>query len=610
MRKCLVRILKVLIITLAVSSNFGCEKHLPVKTIKTKTGEMVLIKEGWFAMGSKDGESDELPVHDVWVDSFLIDKYEVTQRQFVALTGKDPSHFKGPNNPVEQVSWGDAALYCNARSRAEGLSPCYDEQTGTCDFTTNGYRLPTEAEWEYACRAGESSHDYFFGHDDRELGRYAWFKKNSQGMPHPIGTKHPNLWGIYDMYGNVVEWCNDVYEPDYYRRSRDRNPHGSPDSLASRFVVRGGSWKSSADACRSAYRLGNLPGQIDGCIGYDHVGFRCVRKVAWAAGAGENFNGNKVMSKTGYVWNSIFLEHQVLYGHPEIPDRLVAIQNKLEEKGLLSELRRMEPASFGLEWIATVHDPEYIERARQAFGDGKTFLDTPDVPISAMSFEAAVAAVGAVLSAVDGVIGGTVDNAFCAVRPPGHHALRDQAMGFCIFNNVAVATSYIRERHKLQKVLIVDWDVHHGNGIQQIFYDDPGVLYFSIHRYPFYPGTGSEFERGRGQGLGYTINIPLPAGSGDLEYKKVFEQKLQPAALAFMPDFVLISAGFDAHYKDPLGGMKVTEEGFAELTRIVRRIAEECCEGRLVSVLEGGYDLEGLANSVVAHIEVLMNRRG
>ncbi len=179
-------------------------------------------------------------------------------------------------------------------------------------------------------------------------------------------------------------------------------------------------------------------------------------------------------------------------------------------------------------------------------------------------------------------------------------------MGFCIFNNVAVGTCYVQKKHSLSRILIVDWDVHHGNGTQAMFYDDPSVLYFSVHQYPFYPGTtGSEAEKGSGKGLNYNINVPLPAGSGDADYVRVFNEKLEPAALAFSPDFVLISAGFDAHKDDLLGGMKVTAQGFAELTQIVKAVAEKCCEGRLVSVLEGGYHLDGQAASVEAHIQVL-----
>jgi acetoin utilization deacetylase AcuC-like enzyme len=228
------------------------------------------------------------------------------------------------------------------------------------------------------------------------------------------------------------------------------------------------------------------------------------------------------------------------------------------------------------------------------------------MPISFGSYQAAVMAAGGVVAAADAVAGGKVVNAFCAVRPPGHHARSDVAMGFCMFNNVAIATRHVQRQHGLAKVLIVDWDVHHGNGTQEAFYEDPNVLYFSVHQWPFYPGSGSTAEKGAGPGLNRTINVPLPAGAGDKEFVQAFEQQLRPAALAFAPQFVFISAGFDAHDGDTLGQMKVTTEGYARLTRIVKEIANTCCQGRIVSVLEGGYNLKALANAVEAHIRVLM----
>ena len=258
------------------------------------------------------------------------------------------------------------------------------------------------------------------------------------------------------------------------------------------------------------------------------------------------------------------------------------------------------------EWITTEHSLEYVARVAIACRGGDAHLDTMDVSVSPKSYDVALQAVGGVLAAVDAVMAGKVRNAFCAVRPPGHHALMDKAMGFCLFNNVALAARYIQKKHGLAKVLVVDWDVHHGNGTQAMTYADPTVLYFGIHQYPFYPGTGAAEEKGEGEGLGFTVNVPLPAGSGDAEYRKAFEEVLAPAARRFRPDFVLISAGFDAHANDPIGGMKVTAGGFADLTRIVRRVAAASARGRIVSVLEGGYDLKGLAASVEAHLRALM----
>lgn len=317
-------------------------------------------------------------------------------------------------------------------------------------------------------------------------------------------------------------------------------------------------------------------------------------------------NQAKSAPKTGLVYDDIFLEHKTTPGHPERPERLVEIIKRLKTAGIYSDLLQVQPAPAELSRLKEVHSDEYIERARHSCERNAGYLDSLDVPISARSYEAAVMAAGGMIAAIDAVMDKKAANAFCAVRPPGHHALEDQALGFCIFNNVAIGAKYIQKKHELAKVLIVDWDVHHGNGTQATFYDDPTVLYFSTHQYPFYPGTGSRVERGSGKGLNYTINVPLPAGSGDKVYLDAFEKELRPAALDFSPDFVLVSAGFDAHENDLLGQMAVTADGFGRLTEIVKAIAEKCCQGRLVSTLEGGYHLGGLAASVESHIRVLM----
>jgi len=589
---------------------FGCRRakdttSMP-EVIKTKSGlEMVVIPGGWFEMGSNNGASDESPVHRIWVSSFWMDRYEVVQEQFKKFQLPDPSHFKNPKNPLEQINWTDAATYCNERSFAEGLEPCYDEETWKCNFQANGYRLPTEAEWEYACRAGTNTR-YCFGNDARKLKDYAWFTENSSAKTHPVGQKKPNLWGLYDMHGNVAEWCNDFYSENYYKSSPEKNPEGP--SGGKERVLRGGAWNSSADSCRSSYRASD-PSIDDTCLASDAIGFRCVRNTTNNTSPKQDMakkNQIQRTSKTGLVYDDIYLEHKTTEGHPETPRRLVAIIERLKAKGLYTKLSQLAPLPVTTEWLTTVHTPEYIERANKSCKDGIGYLDSMDVPISSKSYEAALAAAGGVLSAIDAVVEKKVTNAFCAIRPPGHHALKDRAMGFCIFNNIAVGTRYLQKKYNLSKILIVDWDVHHGNGTQATFYDDPNVLYFSVHQYPFYPGTGSEAEKGSGKGLNYKINVPLPAGSPDAVYLRVFEKKLKPAAFAFSPDFVLISAGFDAHKDDLLGGMNVSTQGFAELTHIVKDIANKCCEGRLVSVLEGGYQLEGLADSVEAHIRVLM----
>ncbi len=309
---------------------------------------------------------------------------------------------------------------------------------------------------------------------------------------------------------------------------------------------------------------------------------------------------------TGLLFGEIYLKHDTGYGHPERPDRLTAIVRRLKETGLLDQLAAIEPAPADAQRLTAVHAPQYVERVKAMCEGGLGFVDSPDAPACEESYRAALNAVGGVLGAVDAVMEGKIANAFCAVRPPGHHALRDHAMGFCLFNNIAIAARYLQQQHKLAKILIADWDVHHGNGTHDIFYDDPTVFYFSTHRFPFYPMTGGVSETGSGEGTGYTMNVPLSAGAGDREHLTAFRDALKPAAEKFEPDFVLVSAGFDSHRLDPLGGMNVTTEGFAEMTRIVKGIADEHCGGRLVSLLEGGYSLDGLAESAEAHIRVLM----
>ncbi len=587
---------------------------------------MVVIPGGWFEMGN-NGVPDEAPVHKVWISPFWMDRREVPQEQFRKYQISDPSHFKGPGQPLERVNWSDAATYCNERSLAEGLTPCYDEKTWACNFDANGYRLPTEAEWEYACRAGTSTR-YSFGDDVRRLPDYAWFNEDAAGKTHPPGQKRPNAWGLYDMHGNVAEWCNDRYAKDYYGRSPERDPRG-PDKGNER-VLRGGSWKSSADACRSTYRASD-PSINDTCLAADTIGFRCVRKppesakgrtgetatfpsptrpVAHspiqAANPQSTIINPPSSPRTGLVYDDIYLEHKTPAGFPESPRRLTAIIEHLKTDGLFAQLLHLTPVAATQDQLCTIHSAAYVQRAKQSCERGDALLDTPDVPISSGSYQAAVMAAGGVIAAADAVAKGDVANAFCAVRPPGHHARSGLAMGFCIFNNVAIATRHVQRQHGLAKVLIVDWDVHHGNGTQEAFYEDPNVLYFSVHQWPFYPGTGSASEKGAGPGLNRTLNVPLPAGAGDKEFLQAFEQQLRPAALAFVPQFVFISAGFDAHDGDTLGQMKVTTEGYAGLTRIVKEIANTCCQGRIVSVLEGGYNLDALAAAVEAHIRVLM----
>lgn len=311
------------------------------------------------------------------------------------------------------------------------------------------------------------------------------------------------------------------------------------------------------------------------------------------------------MPRTGLVFHPDYLKHLTGKDHPENPHRLKAILAGLEKSGLLEKLAKIEAAHSALEWVEKVHEKAYIDYVKKACLGGPTLLDA-DTAVSPESFNIALKAVSGILAACDAVMKRKVENAFCAVRPPGHHAEKDKAMGFCLFNNVAVAARYLQDFYKLKKILIVDWDVHHGNGTQQIFYEDPSVYYFSVHQFPFYPGSGSEEEEGEGEGKGFTLNIPMAAGSGDTEYIELFENLFYPEAKRFKPDFILISAGFDGHKDDPLAQINLTEKGYQKMTEVVMRLAEECCQGRIVSCLEGGYNLNSLTSSVKAHIETLL----
>jgi formylglycine-generating enzyme required for sulfatase activity len=247
------------------------------KQIMTETGiKMVLLPAGDFLMGDAGEEADERPAHKVHLDPLCIDVYEVTQASYEGLMGRNPSKSQGPDKPVERVSYYAAITYCNMRSHKEGLKECYDPETLACDFSANGYRLPTEAEWEYACRAGTKS-PYSFGSDSAKLREHAWFKDNSNADTHPVGQKKPNAWGLYDMHGNVAEWCNDFYGQAYYQGSPQENPRGP--ATGEERVLRGGSWRGTAESCRSSARSSEPPGFADVCFGYEAYGLRCVKKA-------------------------------------------------------------------------------------------------------------------------------------------------------------------------------------------------------------------------------------------------------------------------------------------------------------------------------------------
>jgi acetoin utilization deacetylase AcuC-like enzyme len=329
----------------------------------------------------------------------------------------------------------------------------------------------------------------------------------------------------------------------------------------------------------------------------------CLFSVG-AVRAEDAVRGKVAGAPTALVSHPDYLLHDPGPQHPERADRLRAILSYLEQQDWFATLLQIRPAPAAEAWLTRIHTPAYLQQLQEAARHAPVALD-PDTRVSTHSYDVARLATGGVLAAVDAVMAGRARNAFAASRPPGHHALPERAMGFCLLNHVAIATRYVQERYGVRRVLIVDWDVHHGNGTQDVFYTDAAVFYFSTHQYPYYPGTGAASETGAGPGRGTTLNVPLPAGAGDAEIIRAFREQLLPAAAAFRPEFVFISAGFDAHQQDPLAQLQVTEAGYATLTRLVMDIAARFASGRLVSVLEGGYDLDALARSVATHLRVL-----
>ena len=304
---------------------------------------------------------------------------------------------------------------------------------------------------------------------------------------------------------------------------------------------------------------------------------------------------------TAILADAISKEHDAGYGHPEQPARFDAAVRGVAGFGLT----RFERRAASVDELALCHTRDYIRLVEREVKAGVGELSTGDAQVCERSYEVARCAAGTVMTAVDLVVSGTAGNAFAIVRPPGHHANADRGMGFCLFNNVAIGARWAQQKHGLGRVLIADWDVHHGNGTQDIFYEDGSVFFFSTHQSPWYPGTGAAHETGEGAGKGTTMNCPFLAGSGRAEILGAFEQKLGPAMRAFRPDLVMISAGFDSRLGDPLGKFRLRDEDFADLTRIVKEMADEYAGGRLVSVMEGGYDLEGLARGVGAHVTAL-----
>ena len=310
------------------------------------------------------------------------------------------------------------------------------------------------------------------------------------------------------------------------------------------------------------------------------------------------------MPPTGFVSSETFLQHDTGPAHPERPERLRAVHARLEATGLLAELERLDAPPAAGEWLDAVHAPGHAETVRRATAGEAGALDA-DTIVGPASWEAALRAVGGALAAADRIVRGEWQNAFVAARPPGHHAESSRAMGFCLFNNAVICARYLQREHGLERVAILDWDVHHGNGTQHLTEDDPTVHYTSLHQFPHYPGTGAADEVGRGEGEGSVLNCPMPAGSGDREWLAVYEERVLPTIEDFAPDFVIVSAGFDAHLRDPLSSTRLSAQGFERMSAGVLEVARRSCGARLLSLLEGGYDLEGLAESVEAHLRAL-----
>lgn len=311
--------------------------------------------------------------------------------------------------------------------------------------------------------------------------------------------------------------------------------------------------------------------------------------------------------KVGYVYSPLFLKHSAA-GHPESPQRLEAIMQVWQDTHLIDKLVAIEPTPATDEQLFRVHSPKHLKTIEYADRRGGLQIDG-DTYMNKYSRQAAYLAAGAAMNAVDAVMAGTVDASFSLARPPGHHATRDLAMGFCLFNNIAVAAQYAVDHYKLERVLVMDFDVHHGNGTQDIFYASPNVYYFSTHRYPFYPGSGHWRDIGADEGRGYTFNVPLPHSVGNEQFARIFDDLLYPAMRRYQPQLVLVSAGYDAHWADPLGALTLLDAtGYAYMTQVLHSIAKEYAQGRIVCVLEGGYNFDALAWSSHATVEALLGK--
>ena len=315
------------------------------------------------------------------------------------------------------------------------------------------------------------------------------------------------------------------------------------------------------------------------------------------------------MMNTGFVYHEDYLRHNT-GNHPENAERLIHIMKKLEEVGVTERLKRITPMKASEEQIACVHAEKYIKKVEAMCKGGGGMLD-PDTPLCSDTYEIALLSAGGVIKAVDEVMDNSnnLKQIFALIRPPGHHAIRSRGMGFCIFNNIAIAAEHLKRKYGLKRILIADWDVHHGNGTQEVFFEDPSVLYFSTHQYPHYPGTGWIDEVGKGEGEGFTVNVPLPPGTDDAGYLYALNNILLPIAMDFSPEFVLVSVGFDPHIADHLAAMKVTSLGFGLFTDVIKKIAKKNSKGRIVMALEGGYNLDAIAESASSVFNSLLSNR-
>jgi len=308
--------------------------------------------------------------------------------------------------------------------------------------------------------------------------------------------------------------------------------------------------------------------------------------------------------KTAVVTDDIYLQHITGDSHPESHHRLEVIYDMLQDEDMQGIFKELSPRPATQAELELNHSLDYIHQVASTAGRSVCSLD-PDTTTSPLSWEAAQKAAGGVLVGIDAVMGGEVENCFALVRPPGHHAEKSRGMGFCLFNNIAIGADYARQKYDLERILIVDWDLHHGNGTQNAFCGDPHVLFFSSHQYPYYPGSGSISEKGEKEGQGFTVNVPLPGGQGDEDFGGIYRELLQPIVSDFKPQLIMLSAGYDIYFQDPLGAMDVTPEGFASLASLIMALAHSSCQGKVVVTLEGGYHLKGLRDSVKATLKEL-----